>query len=124
DHVDEERVLAAVEPIKDVDGFHPYNAGRLYLGRPTLVPATPLGVMALLEEHGVQLVGAHAVVVGRSEIVGKPVAHLLLRAHATVTICHSRTDDLGRFTRDADVLVVAVGRQGLVTADMIKPGAA
>ena len=121
DHVDEERVLAAVEPIKDVDGFHPYNAGRLYLGRPTLVPATPLGVMALLEEHGVQLVGAHAVVVGRSEIVGKPVAHLLLRAHATVTICHSRTVDLARHT---DVLVVAVGRQGLVTADMIKPGAA
>jgi methylenetetrahydrofolate dehydrogenase (NADP+)/methenyltetrahydrofolate cyclohydrolase len=124
EHIDEERVLAAVDPIKDVDGFHPYNAGRLYLGRPTLVPATPLGIMALLEEHEVELRGARAVVVGRSEIVGKPVAHLLLQVHATVSICHSRTDDLGHYTRDADVLVVAAGRQALVTADMVKPGSA
>jgi methylenetetrahydrofolate dehydrogenase (NADP+)/methenyltetrahydrofolate cyclohydrolase len=124
DHIDEDRVLAAVDPVKDVDGFHPFNAGRLYLGRPTLVPATPLGIMALLEAHFVVLAGARAVVVGRSEIVGKPVAHLLLQAHATVSICHSRTDDLGHYTRDADVLVVAAGRQGLVTADMVKPGAA
>ena len=123
DHVDEDRVLATVDPVKDVDGFHPYNAGRLYLGRPTLVPATPLGIMALLEEHEIELRGARAVVVGRSEIVGKPIAHLLLQAHATVSICHSRTDDLGHYTRDADVLVVAAGRQALVTADMVKPGA-
>src|SRR5438093_2721649 len=124
EHIDEEPVLAAVDPVKDVDGFHPYNAGRLYLGRPTLVPATPLGIMALLEEHEIELRGARAVVVGRSEIVGKPIAHLLLQAHATVSICHSRTDDLGHYTRDADVLVVAAGRQALVTADMVKPGAA
>ena len=124
DHVDEERVLEAVDPRKDVDGFHPFNAGRLYLGQPMLVPATPLGIMALLEEHEVELRGARAVVVGRSEIVGKPIAHLLLQAHATVSICHSRTDDLGHYTRDADVLVVAAGRRGLVTADMVKPGAA
>jgi methylenetetrahydrofolate dehydrogenase (NADP+)/methenyltetrahydrofolate cyclohydrolase len=123
-HIDEERVLAAVDPIKDVDGFHPFNAGRLYLGRPTLVPATPLGIMALLEEHGIPLEGARAVVVGRSEIVGKPAAHLLLLANASVSICHSRTDDLGHYTRDADVLVVAVGRAGVVSADMVKPGAA
>ena len=124
DHVDEDRVLTTVDPVKDVDGFHPYNAGWLYLGRPTLVPATPLGIMALLEEHEIELRGARAVVVGRSEIVGKPIAHLLLQAHATVSICHSRTDDLGHYTRDADVLVVAAGRQALVTADMVKPGAA
>jgi len=123
DHVDEDRVLTTVDPVKDVDGFHPYNAGWLYLGRPTLVPATPLGIMALLEEHEIELRGARAVVVGRSEIVGKPIAHLLLQAHATVSICHSRTDDLGHYTRDADVLVVAAGRQALVTADMVKPGA-
>jgi methylenetetrahydrofolate dehydrogenase (NADP+)/methenyltetrahydrofolate cyclohydrolase len=123
-HIDEERVLAAVDPIKDVDGFHPFSAGRLYLGRPTLVPATPLGIMALLEEHGIPLEGARAVVVGRSEIVGKPAAHLLLLANASVSICHSRTDDLGHYTRDADVLVVAVGRAGVVSADMVKPGAA
>jgi len=122
-HMDEERVLAAVDPIKDVDGFHPFNAGQLYLGRPTLVPATPLGIMELLEEHGVPLEGARAVVVGRSEIVGKPAAHLLLQANASVSICHSRTDDLAHYTRDADVLVVAVGRARVVGAEMVKPGA-
>jgi methylenetetrahydrofolate dehydrogenase (NADP+) / methenyltetrahydrofolate cyclohydrolase len=124
DHIDEERVLAAIDPIKDVDGLHPFNAGHLYLGRPTIVPATPLGVMVLLEDHGVPLESARAVVVGRSELVGKPAAQLLLQANASVSICHSRTDDLAHYTRDADVLVVAVGRAGLVTADMVKPGAA
>jgi len=123
DQMDEERVLAAVDPIKDVDGFHPFNAGQLYLGRPTLVPATPLGIMELLDEHGVPLEGARAVVVGRSEIVGKPAAHLLLQANASVSICHSRTDDLAHYTRDADVLVVAVGRARVVGAEMVKPGA-
>ena len=122
--IDAETVLSAVDPMKDVDGFHPVNAGRLYAGHPTFVPATPLGIMALLEEHGVELEGARAVVVGRSTIVGKPIAHLLLAANATVTICHSRTRDLGDETRAADVLVVAIGKPGLVTADMVKTGAA
>jgi methylenetetrahydrofolate dehydrogenase (NADP+)/methenyltetrahydrofolate cyclohydrolase len=122
--IDEGRIVRAVAPLKDVDGFHPLNAGQLYLGEPTLVPATPLGIMALLEEHGVRLEGARAVVVGRSEIVGKPVAHLLLQANASVSVCHSRTDDLAAYTREADVLVVATGRPGLVSADMVKPGAA
>ena len=124
EHVSEERVIAAIDPVKDVDGLHPLNAGLLYLGRPTIVPGTPLGIMALLAEHQVRLEGARAVVVGRSEIVGKPIVQLLLQANATVSVCHSRTDDLGRYTRDADVLVVATGRPGLVTAEMIKPGAA
>jgi methylenetetrahydrofolate dehydrogenase (NADP+)/methenyltetrahydrofolate cyclohydrolase len=121
--IDEATVLAAVDPLKDVDGFHPANAGRLFLGRPRLVPATPLGIMALLREYRVQLPGARAVVVGRSTIVGKPTAMLLLGANATVTICHSRTDDLARHTLDADVLVVAVGIPEVVTADMVKAGA-
>ena len=123
-HIDEAHVLRSVEPVKDVDGFHPFNAGQLYLGHPTFVPATPLGILALLAEHRVPLDGARAVVVGRSEIVGKPTALLLLGEHATVTICHSHTADLARQTSEADVLVVAIGRPGLVTADMVKPGAA
>jgi methylenetetrahydrofolate dehydrogenase (NADP+)/methenyltetrahydrofolate cyclohydrolase len=123
DHIDEARVISAVEPVKDVDGFHPLNAGQLYLGRPVLVPATPVGIMALLAEYAIELEGAKAVVIGRSDIVGKPVAHLLLQQHATVTICHSRTRDLARETLDADVLVVAAGRAWLVTADMVKHGA-
>src|SRR6266849_3943598 len=122
--IDKEGVLRAVEPIKDVDGFHPFNAGRLYAGHPTFVPATPLGIMALLEEHGVALEGARTVVVGRSTIVGKPIAHLLLGANATVTICHSRTRDLAAETRAADILVVGIGKPGLVTRDMVKEGAA
>jgi methylenetetrahydrofolate dehydrogenase (NADP+)/methenyltetrahydrofolate cyclohydrolase len=122
--VDEARVIRALDPVKDVDGFHPFNAGQLYLGRPTLVPATPLGIMALLAEHRIPLEGAEAVVIGRSDIVGKPIAHLLLQANATVTICHSRTRDLARYTLEADVLVVAVGSPDVVTADMIKQGAA
>jgi len=124
DHIDEARVIAAVDPVKDVDGFHPFNAGQLYLGRPTHVPATPLGVMALLAEYKIPLDGSRAVVVGRSTIVGKPVAHLLLQAHATVSICHSHTDDLERYTLDADVLVVAAGVPEVVTADMVKAGSA
>ncbi len=121
-HLDEARVIRAVDPVKDVDGFHPFNAGELYLGRPTLVPATPLGVMALLAEYKIPLDGARAVVVGRSTIVGKPVAHLLLQANATVAICHSHTDDLERYTLDADVLVVAAGVPEVITADMVKSG--
>jgi methylenetetrahydrofolate dehydrogenase (NADP+) / methenyltetrahydrofolate cyclohydrolase len=124
DQVDEARVIRAIDPVKDVDGFHPLNAGQLYLGRPTLVPATPLGIMALLAEHRIPLEGAEAVVVGRSDIVGKPIAHLLLQANATVQICHSRTVDLPRHTLEADVLVVAVGSPEVVTQDMVKVGAA
>jgi len=123
-HIDSEAILRAVDPMKDVDGFHPFNAGRLFAGHPTFVPATPRGVMALLEEYAVELAGAQAVVLGRSNIVGKPVAHLLLGANATVTICHSRTRDLAAETHAADILVVAIGRPGLVTPDMVKPGAA
>jgi methylenetetrahydrofolate dehydrogenase (NADP+)/methenyltetrahydrofolate cyclohydrolase len=123
-HVDEPLVIRSVAPVKDVDGFHPFNAGQLYLGQPTLVPATPLGVLALLDEYEVPLQGAHAIVIGRSEIVGKPVAHLLLGRHATVTVCHSRTDDLVVHTLGADVLVAAVGKPGLVTVDMVKSGSA
>jgi methylenetetrahydrofolate dehydrogenase (NADP+)/methenyltetrahydrofolate cyclohydrolase len=122
--LDEERVIRAIDPVKDVDGLHPFNAGELYLGRPRLVPATPLGIMALLAENRIHLEGAEAVVVGRSDIVGKPIAHLLLQANATVTICHSRTADLARYTLEADVLVVAVGSPEVVTADMVKQGAA
>ena len=124
EHIDEALVIAAVDPVKDVDGFHPFNAGQLYLGRPTHVPATPLGVMALLAEYDVPLDGARAVVVGRSNIVGKPVAHLLLQAHATVTICHSHTEELARHTLDADVLVVAAGVPGIVSPEMVKTGSA
>lgn len=123
DGIEEERVIRALDPVKDVDGFHPANAGQLYLGRPTYVPGTALGVLALLEEYGVDLVGAHAVVVGRSDIVGKPVAMLLLQRHATVTICHSRTRDLAAEVRRADVVVAAVGVPGLVRADWISDGA-
>ena len=123
-HIDESRVLAAVAPIKDVDGFPPLSAGQLYLGQPTFVPATPAGVLALLDEHGVEIEGAEAVVIGRSQIVGKPMAHLLLGRNATVTICHSRTADLGAHTRRADILVAAVGRPHLVGADLVKEGAA
>jgi methylenetetrahydrofolate dehydrogenase (NADP+)/methenyltetrahydrofolate cyclohydrolase len=124
DAIDDARVMRAVAPIKDLDGFHPVNAGQLLIGTPTFVGATPLGIMALLEEYGVELRGARAAVVGRSEIVGKPVALLLLAEHATVTICHSRTRDLGAVLREADVVVAATGRADLVTADMIRPGAA
>jgi methylenetetrahydrofolate dehydrogenase (NADP+) / methenyltetrahydrofolate cyclohydrolase len=119
-HMDEAKVIRTVAPAKDVDGFHPLNAGELYLGRPAIVSATPRGIMALLAEHHVELDGAHAVVIGRSDIVGKPLALLLLHANATVTLCHSHTRDLPRHTLDADVLVAAVGVPALVSPDMVK----
>jgi methylenetetrahydrofolate dehydrogenase (NADP+)/methenyltetrahydrofolate cyclohydrolase len=124
DHIDEARVIRAIDPRKDVDGLHPLNAGHLYLGRPAHVPATPVGVMALLEEYDVPLEGANAVVVGRSDIVGKPASILLLHANATVTTCHSRTAHLATHTGEADVLVVAVGKAGLIGPDDVKEGAA
>jgi methylenetetrahydrofolate dehydrogenase (NADP+)/methenyltetrahydrofolate cyclohydrolase len=119
-HIDEARIIRAVTPSKDVDGFHPLNAGELYLGRPAIVSATPRGVMALLAEHNIELDGAHAVVIGRSAIVGKPVMHLLQQANATVTLCHSHTKDLAQYTLEADVLVAAAGVPALVSADMVK----
>jgi methylenetetrahydrofolate dehydrogenase (NADP+)/methenyltetrahydrofolate cyclohydrolase len=121
--IEEARVMRTIDPIKDVDGLHPFSAGQLYLGRQTLVPATPLGVMQLLTEYRISIAGARAVVVGRSPLVGKPMAMLLLQANATVTICHSRTEDLARHTLDADLLVAAVGLPGVITADMVKQGA-
>jgi methylenetetrahydrofolate dehydrogenase (NADP+) / methenyltetrahydrofolate cyclohydrolase len=122
--IDEARVMRMLDPMKDVDGLHPFNAGQLFFGRQTLVGATPVGVMRLLAEYEVPIAGARAVVVGRSLIVGRPLALLLLHANATVTICHSRTEELARHTLDADILVAATGRQGLITADMVKQGAA
>ena len=116
-------LLDAVDPAKDVDGFHPVNAGRLQAGRPALVPCTPAGVIEILKRSGIPITGANAVVVGRSDIVGKPAAMLLLHENATVTICHSKTRDLGAVTRDADILVAAIGRPGFVTPEMVKPGA-
>ncbi len=121
--IEESRVLDLVSPAKDVDGFHPINAGLLASGRPALVPCTPVGCMRLLRESGVELKGARAVVVGRSNIVGKPVAQLLLAAHATVTIAHSRTRDLAAVCREADVLVAAVGKPEMIRGDWVKPGA-
>src|SRR5438874_7742611 len=122
--IDEARVMRALDPMKDVDGLHPFNAGQLFFGRQTLVGATPVGIMRLLGEYEVPIAGARAVVVGRSLIVGRPVSMLLLHANATVTICHSRTEDLARHTLGADILVAAVGRLGVITADMVKQGAA
>ncbi|TML12251.1 MAG: bifunctional 5,10-methylenetetrahydrofolate dehydrogenase/5,10-methenyltetrahydrofolate cyclohydrolase [Actinobacteria bacterium] len=123
DEIDEARVMRAIDPMKDVDGLHPFSVGQLYLGHQTLVPATPLGVMQLLMEYRISIAGTRAVVVGRSPLVGKPMAMLLLQANATVTICHSRTEDLARHTLDADLLVAAVGVPGVITADMVKQGA-
>jgi methylenetetrahydrofolate dehydrogenase (NADP+)/methenyltetrahydrofolate cyclohydrolase len=122
--IDEARVMRTIDPMKDVDGLHPFNAGQLFFGNQTLVGATPVGVMRLLGEYGIPIAGARAVVVGRSLIVGRPMAMLLLHANATVTICHSRTEELARHTLDADILVAAVGHLGLITADMVKQGAA
>jgi methylenetetrahydrofolate dehydrogenase (NADP+) / methenyltetrahydrofolate cyclohydrolase len=122
-HIDENRVIEAIAPEKDIDGIHPFNAGCLYLGRPTLVPGTPLGVLRMLDEYEIPLQGAEAVVVGRSAIVGKPMAMLLQQRNATVTMCHSRTRDLAAHTLAADVLVAAVGQLHLITAGMVKPGA-
>ena len=122
-HIDEEKVIDTIAREKDVDGFHPGNVANLWLGKDCIVPCTPAGVMRMLDTIGVDLKGKNAVVVGRSNIVGKPMAKLLLDRHATVTIAHSRTADLGAVTRQADVLVLAVGKAGLVTGDMVKPGA-
>jgi methylenetetrahydrofolate dehydrogenase (NADP+)/methenyltetrahydrofolate cyclohydrolase len=122
-HIDEGKVIRAIEPDKDVDGLHPLNSGRLFLGTPLHVPATPSGVIVMLEEYGIELEGKEAVVIGRSELAGKPMAMLLLAANATVTICHSRTADLASHTRRADVLVAAIGRPGMITPDFVKHGA-
>jgi methylenetetrahydrofolate dehydrogenase (NADP+)/methenyltetrahydrofolate cyclohydrolase len=122
--IDEARVMRTLDPMKDVDGLHPFSAGQLFFNRQTFVGATPLGIVRLLEEYRVPVAEKRAVVVGRSLIVGRPTAMLLLHANATVTICHSRTDDLAHHTSDADILVVAVGTPHLVTGDMVKPGAA
>jgi methylenetetrahydrofolate dehydrogenase (NADP+) / methenyltetrahydrofolate cyclohydrolase len=123
-HIDSNKVLLAVSPDKDVDGFHPMNVGELVTGHPKFQPCTPFGVMKLLEKSGVEIEGKHAVVVGRSNIVGKPMALMLLQKNATVTICTSKTVDLAKFTRDADILVVATGKPQMIRGDMIKPGAA
>lgn len=123
DHMDDDRVIRAIAPTKDVDGFHPVSAGYLLQGRPTFVAATPSGIMELLRAYEIPLTGARAAVIGRSNIVGKPMALLLLSEHATVTICHSRTRDLPGVVREADVLVAAVGRPQTVTGEMVKPGA-
>jgi methylenetetrahydrofolate dehydrogenase (NADP+)/methenyltetrahydrofolate cyclohydrolase len=122
-HVDTKRLLEAVAPEKDVDGFHPVNVGRLVSGQPGLQPCTPAGVMEMLRRRNIPVAGKETVVVGRSDIVGKPMASLLLNASATVTVCHSRTLDLAAHTRRADILVAAIGRAGFVTEDMVKPGA-
>jgi methylenetetrahydrofolate dehydrogenase (NADP+)/methenyltetrahydrofolate cyclohydrolase len=123
EQIDEDRIIRSISPIKDVDGFHPFSAGHLFQGSPTFVAATPAGIMEILREYKVDLKGARAVVIGRSNIVGKPMALLLLAEHATVTICHSRTRDLSAVVREADVIVAAVGHPGTVTADMVREGA-
>ncbi len=129
DHINEGKVLLSIDPRKDVDGFHPVNVGKLVAGDPTgFKPATPYGVQEMLTRSGIETSGAHAVIVGRSNIVGKPMANLLVQkgpgANATVTVCHSRTKDIGSVTRSADILIVAMGKPEFITADMVKPGAA
>jgi methylenetetrahydrofolate dehydrogenase (NADP+)/methenyltetrahydrofolate cyclohydrolase len=121
--VDAKALLDAVLPAKDVDGFNPVNAGRLQAGRPALAPCTPAGIIEILKRSKIPISGQHAVVVGRSDLVGKPAAMLLLHQNATVTICHSKTRDLGAITRQADILVAAIGRPGFITPEMVKPGA-
>lgn len=121
--LDYAELIEAIDPRKDVDGFHPLNSGRLFEGRPLFVPCTPLGIMRLLDEHGYEVAGRHAVVVGRSPIVGRPMAAVFLTRDATVTVCHSRTEDLAKHTRSADVLVVAAGKPGLIGAEHVRPGA-
>ena len=121
--VDAKALLDAIDPAKDVDGFHPVNAGRLQAGRPALAPCTPAGIIEILKRSDLPIAGQHAVVVGRSDLVGKPAAMLLLHQNATVTICHSKTRDLGAITRQADILVAAIGRAGFITPEMVKPGA-
>jgi methylenetetrahydrofolate dehydrogenase (NADP+)/methenyltetrahydrofolate cyclohydrolase len=121
--INETAIIEAINPAKDVDGFHPVNAGKLAMGRPVFVPCTPAGIMELLDDRGVEIRGVNACVVGRSQIVGRPMAQLLLQRDATVTICHSRTRDLAAITRTADLLVVAIGRAGFIQGEHIKPGA-
>ncbi|HYX41294.1 MAG TPA: bifunctional 5,10-methylenetetrahydrofolate dehydrogenase/5,10-methenyltetrahydrofolate cyclohydrolase, partial [Pyrinomonadaceae bacterium] len=121
--IDQSRVLDAVAPRKDVDGFHPLNIGLLASGRPRFVPCTPAGIYELLVREGIEIAGARACIVGRSQIVGRPMAQLLVNADATVTICHSRTRDLAAVTREADILIAAIGRAGLIRAAHVKPGA-
>ncbi len=121
--VDSEAVIRAIDPAKDADGLHPDNVARLAMGNPRVLPCTPAGIIEMLHHEGVEIAGRQAVVVGRSNIVGRPVARLLLLEHATVTICHSRTVDLGAVTRRADILVAAVGRAEIITGDMVQPGA-
>lgn len=121
--VDENVVIEEIDPVKDVDGFHPINVGRLALGRPQLVPCTPAGVIELLDYHNIEISGTNACVVGRSQIVGRPMVQLLLQRDATVTVCHSRTKDLAAVTCEADLLVVAIGRAGMIGREHIKPGA-
>jgi len=120
--VDAKVLLNAVSPEKDVDGFHPVNVGRLQTGQPALAPCTPSGIIEMLKRSGIAMSGQNAVVIGRSDIVGKPMAILLLQQNATVTVCHSKTRDLGEFTRNADILVAAIGKAGFVTPEMVKPG--
>jgi len=122
-HIDPQKVIEAISPLKDVDGFHVQSAGALMVGRPGFLPCTPYGCMKLIATTGIALRGRNAVVIGRSNTVGKPMAQLLLQANATVTICHSATSDIGLFTRQADVVVAAVGKRNVLTADMVKPGA-
>ena len=127
-HIDETQVIMAIDPAKDVDGFHPVNVGRMVIGEKAFLPCTPHGVLQLLQRSGIKTAGAHAVIVGRSNIVGKPLANLLLQktaaGNATVTVCHTGTRDLAHFTRQADIVIAAAGRPNTITADMIRPGAA
>lgn len=123
EHLNEEKIVASINPQKDVDGLHPANIGRLFLGNPHFIACTPLGCIKLLEDYGIDVSGKHAVVLGRSNIVGKPMAALLLHKNATVTICHSKTANLREISRQADILVAAIGKPCFVTGDMIKPGA-
>ena len=122
-HIDEQKIIMAINPDKDVDAFHPQNVAAIMLGSYKFLPCTPAGVMALLEEYGIDVCGKHCVVIGRSNIVGKPQAMLMLHKNATVTICHSKTKDIASITSQADILVAAVGRYNFVTPDMVKPGA-
>ncbi|EMW6124200.1 bifunctional methylenetetrahydrofolate dehydrogenase/methenyltetrahydrofolate cyclohydrolase [Enterococcus faecalis] len=122
-HIDEEKILLAIDPKKDVDGFHPMNLGRLFVGKPEMIPCTPYGIMKMFEAYNIDLTGKRAVVIGRSNIVGKPMAQLLLMKNATVTIAHSKTEHLAEVAKEADILVVAIGRGHFVTKEFVKPGA-
>lgn len=122
-HIDEEKILLAIDPKKDVDGFHPMNLGRLFVGKPEMIPCTPYGIMKMFEAYDIDLTGKRAVIIGRSNIVGKPMAQLLLMKNATVTIAHSKTEHLAKVAKEADILVVAIGRGHFVTKEFVKPGA-